>query len=112
MQLKTLILPIVLSLPLLGCGLVYKIDIPQGNYLEAKQVDQLRRGMTQEQVRFLLGNPMSLDSFNHDRWVYLYYFKPGRGEVEQKQLVLEFNNDALLSVSGDFAAPAEFNQGL
>lgn len=112
MQLKTLILPILLTLPLMGCSLVYKIDIPQGNYIEAKQVDQLRRGMTQEQVRFLLGNPMSLDSFNHERWVYMYYFKPGRGKVEQQQLTLEFSNDALLSVSGDFPAPANFAQGL
>ncbi|WP_319781663.1 outer membrane protein assembly factor BamE [Oceanisphaera sp. IT1-181] len=112
MQLKTLILPIMLTLPLMGCGLVYKIDIPQGNYIEAKQVDQLRRGMSQEQVRFLLGNPMSLDSFNHERWVYLYYFKPGRGEVEQKQLVLEFNNGALMSVGGDYPAPINFDQGL
>ena len=112
MQLKTLILPIVLTLPLMGCSLVYKIDVPQGNYIEAKQVDQLRRGMTQEQVRFILGNPMSLDSFNHERWVYMYYFKPGRGKVEHKQLVLEFNNGALASVSGDFTPPVDFNQGL
>ena len=112
MQFKTLILPIMLTLPLMGCSLVYKIDIPQGNYIEAKQVDQLRRGMTKEQVRFLLGNPMSLDSFNHERWVYMYYFKPGRGAVEHKQLVLEFSNDALLNVSGDFQAPADFAQGL
>lgn len=112
MQLKTLILPLLLTLPLAGCGLVYKVDIPQGNYIEAKQVDQLRRGMSQEQVRFLLGNPMSLDSFNHERWVYLYYFKPGRGKVEQKQLILEFSNDALMTVGGDYQAPAAFAQGL
>ena len=112
MQLKTLILPIILTLPLMGCGLVYKIDIPQGNYIEAKQVEQLRRGMTQEQVRFLLGNPMSLDSFNHERWVYMYYFKPGRGKVEQKKLVLEFNNDQLMTITGDFPVPADFAQGL
>lgn len=112
MQLKTLILPIVLTLPLIGCSLVYKVDIPQGNYIEAKQVDQLRQGMSKEQVRFLLGNPMNLDSFNHERWVYLYYFKPGRGEKEQKQLILEFSNDALMTITGDYDTPANFSQGL
>ena len=30
----------------------------------------------------------------------------------QKQLVLEFINDALMTVSGDFPAPADFAQGL
>lgn len=112
MQLKTLILPLLFTLPLTACSLVYKVDIPQGNYIEAKQVEQLRQGMSQEQVRFLLGNPMNLDSFNHDRWVYLYYFKPGRGDVEQKQLVLDFSNNALVSISGDYQAPAAFTQGL
>ncbi len=112
MQLKTLILPLFLTLPLVGCGLVYKVDIPQGNYIEEKQVSQLRRGMNPEQVRFLLGNPMSLDGFNPDRWVYLYYFKPGRGEVEQKQLILNFTNNALVSITGDYSAPEAFEQGL
>ncbi|WP_417614847.1 outer membrane protein assembly factor BamE [Oceanisphaera sp.] len=112
MQLKTLILPLLFTLPLTGCSLVYKVDIPQGNYIEEKQVEQLRQGMSQEQVRFLLGNPMNLDTFNHDRWVYLYYFKPGRGEVEQKQLVLDFSNNALIAIGGDYQAPAAFTQGL
>ncbi|MGP7733217.1 outer membrane protein assembly factor BamE [Oceanimonas smirnovii] len=112
MQLKSLILPLFLALPLTGCGLVYKVDIPQGNYLEEKQVAQLRQGMTKEQVRFLLGNPMSLDGFNHDRWVYIYYFKPGRGDTEQKRLVLDFINDGLATMSGDFELPDDFHQGL
>ncbi|PSJ45896.1 outer membrane protein assembly factor BamE [Zobellella taiwanensis] len=112
MQLKTLILPFFLALPLAGCGLVYKVDIPQGNYIEEKQVAKLRQGMTKEQVRFLLGNPMSLDGFNHDKWVYIYYFKPGRGELEQKQLTLDFSNDALVSMTGDFPMPDAFTQGI
>ncbi len=112
MQLKTLILPVLLSLPLAGCGLVYKVDIPQGNYIEEKQVAQLRQGMTKEQVQFLLGNPMSLDGFNNDRWVYMYYFQPGRGDKEQKQLILEFVNDGLGTVSGDFPLPEAFYQGI
>lgn len=110
MPLKNLILPFLLSLPLAGCSLVYKVDIPQGNYIEAKQVEQLRQGMSKEQVSYVLGNPMNLDSFNHDRWVYVYYFKPGRGKTEEKKLVLDFNNDALISIGGDYQAPASFNQ--
>ncbi|AEY01196.1 Small protein A [Oceanimonas sp. GK1] len=112
MQLKSLFLSLFLALPLAGCNLVYKVDIPQGNYLEEKQVAQLRQGMTREQVRYLLGNPMSQDGFNHDRWVYLYYFKPGRGELEQKRLVLDFTNDSLTSLGGDFEVPEAFYQGL
>lgn len=110
MQLKNLILPLLFTLPLTACSLVYKVDIPQGNYIEAKQVEQLRQGMSQEQVRYLLGNPMNLDSFNHNRWVYLYYFKSGHDEAEQKELVLNFSNNALTSIDGDYQIPAAFSQ--
>lgn len=110
MQLKTLIIPILLTLPLTGCSLVYKVDIPQGNYIETKQVEQLRQGMSQDQVRYLLGNPMNLDSFDHDRWVYLYYFKSGHNAAEQKELILDFSDNALISVGGDYQTPAEFSE--
>ncbi|MBO1520631.1 outer membrane protein assembly factor BamE [Oceanisphaera pacifica] len=109
MQLKTLILPLLLTLPVTGCSLVYKVDIPQGNYIESKQVEKLRQGMSQEQVRYLLGSPMSLDGFNKDRWVYLYYFKAGHEAPEQQELILNFDNNALISVGGDYQEPAAFS---
>src|SRR5690606_1830411 len=39
----------------------YRIDLPQGNYLTRESVDQVREGMTREQVRFLLGTPLLRD---------------------------------------------------
>src|SRR5699024_11968461 len=72
--------------------------------------EQLRQGMSKEQVSYVLGNPMNLDSFNHDRWGYVYYFKPGRGKTEEKKLVLDFNNDALSSIGGDYQAPASLDR--
>ena len=32
----------------------YRIDLPQGNYLTREQVDQIRQGMSRDQVRFIL----------------------------------------------------------
>ena len=34
--------------------------------------------MTRSQVRYLLGTPMVADSFNKERWDYIYYLKKGR----------------------------------
>lgn len=56
-------------------GCVYRIPIQQGNFLESKDIDQVTTGMTQAQVRYLLGTPMIADPFTKDRWDYVYYLK-------------------------------------
>ena len=58
-----------------GSGCVYRIPIQQGNFLESKDIDQVTTGMTQAQVRYLLGTPMIADPFTKDRWDYVYYLK-------------------------------------
>ena len=67
---------LVAGLALQGC--VYHMPIQQGNFLEQRAVSQLQVGMTRSQVRYLLGTPMVPDSFDRDRWDYLYYFRRGR----------------------------------
>jgi outer membrane protein assembly factor BamE len=62
----------------LGTGCVYRINIQQGNFLDQAAVDTVKEGMTRSQVRYLLGTPMVADSFNKERWDYIYYLKKGR----------------------------------
>jgi len=38
----------------------------------------VKEGMTRSQVRYLLGTPMVADSFDKERWDYIYYLKKGR----------------------------------
>ena len=99
MRMKHLIAAALTALTLSGCSLVYRIDIPQGNYVEQKQVDKLRQGMTREQVEFVLGSAMLRDGFDPNTWYYLYEFQPGRGEKERKELTLTFANDRLATVT-------------
>ena len=68
----------VLLLCLAQGGCVYRMPIQQGNFLEPRVVDKLEIGMTRAQVRYLLGTPMVPDTFDADRWDYLYYLKKGR----------------------------------
>jgi outer membrane protein assembly factor BamE len=70
---------------------VHKIDIQQGNALKQKSIRQLKIGMQAEQVSFLLGHPMVNDLFHQDRWYYVYYFKPGSGQLEERRLTVHFN---------------------
>jgi outer membrane protein assembly factor BamE len=86
---------------LIGCKnhipFVYKMDIQQGNIVEEDVVAQLEPGMTQEQVLFLLGNPIASDTFQQHRWDYVYYLKPNRKPVQEKYLVVWFNDDKTVS---------------
>ena len=75
-------------------GCVYRMNIQQGNFLEARTVDQLQTGMTRSQVRYLLGTPMVPDAFDRERWDYLYYFKKGRWKKpEERHLIVFFKED-------------------
>lgn len=105
------VLAIVIALSITSCSSwVYRIDIPQGNYLEQKDIDKLQIGMTKEQVKFVLGSPVVVDTFNQDTWHYIYRFKSGRSEKlnAQKQFVMQFDSDVLVSAEGDFTLPESF----
>lgn len=83
-------------------GCVYRMNIQQGNYLEARTVDQLQAGMTRSQVRYLLGTPMVPDAFDKDRWDYLYYFKKGRlRKPDERHLIVFFENDKVAKFEKD-----------
>jgi outer membrane protein assembly factor BamE len=73
---------------------VYRINIQQGNFLDQKAVAQVQNGMTRSQVRYLLGTPMVADSFNKERWDYIYYLKKGRSRhVDSRRVTVYFDGD-------------------
>lgn len=94
---------LVSLLTLSGCfPSVYKIDIQQGNIITQDMVNQLRPGMNRAQVNYLMGTPLILDPFHADRWDYIYSIQPGGGTMHQENITLFFNNNQLVSLSGDF----------
>ncbi|HZP11986.1 MAG TPA: outer membrane protein assembly factor BamE [Nevskiaceae bacterium] len=98
---KLVALCLALSLP--ACGLVYKLPTRQGNVIEQKQLDQLKTGMTRDQVRFLMGTPLAASPFRDDRWDYVGYYKTPRGQVFTRTVSLYFDGDKLARTEG--AAP-------
>lgn len=73
----------------------YRPDVHQGNVITQEMVDQLRQGMTREQVRFMLGTPLLVDEFHTDRWDYPYYLNPRKGPVQSRHLTLFFKENKL-----------------
>jgi outer membrane protein assembly factor BamE len=85
---------LVTAVSLLGSGCVYRINIQQGNFLNQSAVDTVKEGMTRSQVRYLLGTPMVADSFNKERWDYIYYLKKGRSRhVDSRRVTVYFDGD-------------------
>ena len=59
--------------------------------------------MTRRQVRFIMGNPMLVDTFHPNRWDYLYSMQQGGARRQQERVSVFFNEaDQLASLSGDF----------
>lgn len=94
----------MLALTLAGCGLVYVPDVQQGNFLDKKDVDQLKPGMTKHQVLVLLGSPSVHTPFNQNRWDYVSTQQHRGGPVKIRTFTLTFNNDTLVRTEGDFFA--------
>jgi outer membrane protein assembly factor BamE len=94
----------------LATACVYRINIQQGNYLDQAAVDQVKAGMTRSQVRYLLGTPMVADSFNKERWDYIYYLKKGRTRhIDSRRVTVFFDGEkvARLDKPSDAVAAAQ-----
>lgn len=76
-----------------GCSFFtpHKIDVQQGNIITQEMLEQLEIGMDMYQVRYVIGSPMIVDTFNPLRWDYIYSIQPGRKARYQKHLSLYFD---------------------
>ncbi|HWK70823.1 MAG TPA: outer membrane protein assembly factor BamE [Burkholderiaceae bacterium] len=95
-----------IALALAACGTTnwgfpYRPDVQQGNWITAEQVAQLQKGMSREQVRFILGTPTLQDVFRTNRWDYPYYNKPGYGDEQERKFTVWFEGDSLVRWEGD-----------
>jgi len=80
---------------------IYRVDIQQGNRIDAKTMEKLDLGMTRRQVEFLLGKPAIADLYHADQWHYIYYLKSGSsGAIDKRVMVLFFTDDKLSSYEG------------
>ncbi len=92
---------------IVGCGSSvpvvkpFKMDIQQGNVVTSKMLLQLRPGMTKSQVKFIMGTPLINDSFHTNRWDYFYQMRRAGKVIEQRRVILDFENELLARVRGD-----------
>ncbi|MCK3656292.1 membrane biogenesis protein [Pasteurellaceae bacterium Macca] len=112
MKMKSLMAILLLALGVSACStvkkVVYRIDVPQGNYLEQDKIDQVKVGMNKEQVQYLLGTPVLKDTFSPNRWDYVFILRKGHEEPIQRTLFVHFDNKGLVNnVQLDQPLPSE-----
>jgi outer membrane protein assembly factor BamE len=90
-----------IALPHVGCRSLFStiriIDVEQGNIIEQNKVKRLRKGMSKQQVRDLLGDPVKVTTFNRNRWEYVYTLDQPAKRTEMKKLVLYFDKNGQLT---------------
>lgn len=104
------LLSLLIALPLAG-GCVYRMAVQQGNYLDARQVNQVQVGMTRAQVRFLLGTPMLPPGFDNDRWDYLYTLQVRTLKRPERQRLTVFFQDDKVARIENAGAPTQVPAG-
>lgn len=110
-RIPAVLLSAVLMLIVSGCSnlefpWVYRLQIDQGNIITQDMVNQLKPGMTRDQVKFVMGSPLVVDPFHQDRWDYVNTVLDGQGKRTRKSLTVLFSNDTLVGLSGDFMPQA------
>lgn len=107
MKLKTTLATLLTATLLAGCanGLLpraHRHAMQQGNMVDRSEIDQLKFGMTTEQVRYLLGNPVLANLADEDEWLYSFtagkLVEPG----EPQLLKVEFKNGLVVAIEDKY----------
>ncbi len=99
---KKNLLLLILALSLTGCGFrVHKMNIEQGNLITPEMARQLHVGMSEEQVRNMMGSPVLINTFDDHHLNYVYTYKPGYGNMKEENVVLVFRRGVLKEIKNN-----------
>lgn len=79
---------------------IHKVTVEQGNIITQDMVNQLHPGMTSDQVQFIMGHPVLVETFENNRSDYVYTFQQNGSDITRKRITLLFNGGLLTSITG------------
>lgn len=104
-KMKYFLLLTMVSLLAVGCSKfsLHRVDVYQGNYIEAQRLENLKPGMSKADVQLLLGTPLVRDVYDPTTWYYTFYHSNSEGDIKELQrLRLHFDqNGKYLYYDGD-----------
>ncbi len=93
----------MISLITTGCSIprMYKVVVSQGNLVDQEMLDKLEIGMTESQVKFVMGTPLISDTFYPNRWDYFTTVTQGDSVYTQQKIILFFDENKLVKWEGE-----------
>jgi outer membrane protein assembly factor BamE len=80
---------------------VYKLTVQQGNIVTQDMLDELKEGMNQRQVAYIMGTPLIKSPFQQDRWDYLYTLERRDEVVKSYQVTVYFTDEIYTHYEGE-----------
>jgi outer membrane protein assembly factor BamE len=98
---KKLLCLMLFSFCLSSCAYfhAHQRDIEQGNVWGEREVRALRLGMTETEVKHIMGEPIMKHLFTGDRLVYVYSMQRGGEARRMKKLICRFKEGRLQSIN-------------
>lgn len=91
----------------------YRADVLQGNVITKEQAQQLRVGLSRDQVAGVLGTPLLKSVFHSNRWDYVFTWARQGSPDQQRRLTVWFEQDKLAKFVGDdMPSEQEFVQSI
>lgn len=93
----------LLAFILAGCIFpgVYRINVQQGNIVEARELERLRPGMQKAEVHQVLGTPLAVNTVDPSRDYYVYSIQKQGGEIERQKVVIFYDQGKYVSHRAD-----------
>ena len=88
-----------LLLFLTNCSL-FQVVINQGNIVDDDMLEKLEVGMTESQVKYILGTPLISDTFFPNRWDYYTSVSQGEMVLAETKVILYFEDGKLMKWEG------------
>ena len=102
MNIKNKLSILIISLLLSNCSIprIFQVVISQGNLVDQEMLSKLEIGMTESQVKFVMGTPLISDTFYPDRWDYFTSVTQGDNTYTNQKITLYFEDNKLISWEG------------
>ena len=94
---------LLISIFLTSCSIpkTYEVVISQGNLVDQKMINKLEVGMTESQVKFVMGTPLISDTFYPNRWDYFTSVTQGSKTYTEQKITLYFEDNKLARWDGE-----------
>ena len=108
MNINLKVITLLLSVLLLSsCSIprIFQVVVSQGNLVDQEMLDKLEIGMTESQVKFVMGTPLISDTFYPNRWDYFTSVTQGQTTYTNQKITLYFKDNKLVSWEGEIDTP-------